>query len=156
MEIRILQQLVDESFQRPAWHGPNLRGSLRGVTAQTAARRPGPHRHSIREIVVHCAYWKYIVRRRLLGIRTGAFPLKGRNWFRLPERAEEKTWRLELRLLDGMHGALRETIASLDPALLRKSIGARRQSRSRLIYGIACHDVYHAGQIQLLKRLMNA
>ena len=79
--IQILLALVDEAFDRQAWHGPTLRGSLRGVTPAQAQWRPAPGRHNIRELTVHAAYWKYAVRRRLNGEKRGSFALKGSNWF---------------------------------------------------------------------------
>jgi hypothetical protein len=134
---------LEEGYLRKAWHGPTLRGALRGVTARQAAWRPAPDRHNIWELTVHCAYWKYVVRRKLTGVRPG-FPRRGSNWFALPEPTE-KAWKADLQLLTDEHLALRETIASL-PA-------SRLESGVRLIRGAANHDVYHAGQIQLLKRL---
>jgi hypothetical protein len=105
------------------------------------------------EIVVHAAYWKYAVRRRLLGLKRGSFPLKGSNWFARSSKTDERAWRQDLALLARMHRELRATVASLpESALGHKSPGSRHTAH-RLIAGIALHDVYHAGQIQLLKRL---
>ncbi len=78
-EISHLLDLLDEAYNRVAWHGPNLRGSIRGVTAREATRSPRAGRHNIWEIVVHAAYWKYTVRRRLVGEKRGSFSQKGSN-----------------------------------------------------------------------------
>ena len=78
-EIHLLLRMLDEAYSVKTWHGPNLKGSLRGLTAVTAAWRPGPKRHNIWEVAVHAAYWKYVVRRRLLGEKRGSFELKGSN-----------------------------------------------------------------------------
>jgi hypothetical protein len=137
---------IDEGYSRKAWHGPTLRGALRGVTIELALWRPAQNRHNIWELTVHCAYWKYAVRRRLTGEPRGSFPRTGRNWFPLPEPTP-RNWRADLRLLADEHRALRETVASLPEARVRRAV--------RLIRGAAYHDVYHAGQIQLLKRLAN-
>ena len=82
--IAVLVKALDEAFDRKGWHGANLRGSIRGMAADTAAWRPAPGRHNIWEIVVHAAYWKYAVRRRLLGEHRGRFAIKGSNWFERP------------------------------------------------------------------------
>jgi DinB superfamily len=71
-EIHVLLRLLEEAFQKQAWHGPNLKGSLRGLTAEQAAWRPDPTRHNIWELAVHCAYWKYAVRRKLTGATAAA------------------------------------------------------------------------------------
>jgi len=70
--VAVLVKTLDEAFDRKGWHGANLRGSIRGMAADTAAWRPAPGRHNIWEIVVHAAYWKYAVRRRLLGSNAAA------------------------------------------------------------------------------------
>ena len=146
----LLLDAMDEAFDRKSWHGPNLRGALRGVTAEQAAWRPGPERHNIWEVAVHAAYWKYVARRRLTGEKRGGFPLRGSNWFHRPEKTSEQAWPGDLALLVDEHRKLRETVAALPPAVLR---GEPRGAKLRLIRGVATHDVYHAGQIQLLKRL---
>lgn len=80
----MLLELLDEAFEKRSWHGPNLRGVLRGVTAEQAAWRAAPGRHNIWELTVHAAYWKYAVRRRLLGEKRGSFALEGSNWIERP------------------------------------------------------------------------
>jgi len=153
-EISLLLHLIDEAYTKKAWHGTNLRGSIRGLTAQQAAWRPDPTRHNIWEIVLHTAYWKYIVRRRLLGETKGSFPLKGSNWIEQPLDMTENTWCRDIRLLDEMHRSMCEAIVLLKPSDLNRKPAGSKVSHASIISGIACHDVYHAGQIQLLKRLM--
>lgn len=155
-EILLLLVAIDEGYEKKAWHGPNLHGSVRGLTAREAARRPGRHRHNIWEIVVHCAYWKYIVRRRILGEKRGSFPLEGSNWFARPIVRLEKAWRADLRLLDDMHWLMREAILELKSSDLKKIPRGSKVDNRAIISGIAMHDVYHAGQVQLLKRMMGA
>jgi uncharacterized damage-inducible protein DinB len=152
-EMDLLLFLIDQSYEKKAWHGPNLRGSIRGVDHETATWRPGPQRHNIWEIVVHAAYWKYVVRRRLLGEKRGSFPLEGSNWFVRPETVTKEAWRDDVALLEEMHRTMRAEIAALKPEDLLKKPASSKVSNAALIAGIASHDVYHAGQIQLLKRL---
>ena len=152
-EISLLLRLLDEAYERKAWHGPNLRGSLRGLTADQAAWRPGPARHNIWEIALHAAYWKYAVVRRLRGDRRGSFPCKGSNWFKRPESQTEEAWRADLQLLREQHARLREAIQGFDAARLNTKLPGSQTTALAMIQGIAAHDLYHAGQIQLLKRL---
>lgn len=152
-EIQLLLRMLDEAYSTKTWHGPNLKGSLRGLTARNAAWRPGPSRHNIWELAVHAAYWKYVARRRLSGEKRGSFSLKGSNWFARPVDSSEKAWRKDLALLDGEHERLKEVVASLTPAALRFTPVTSKVSNLALICGVANHDIYHAGQIQLLKRL---
>ena len=153
-EIDILLHIIDESYERRAWHGTNLRGSIRGLTARQASWRPAKGRHNIWELVVHCAYWKYAVRRGLLGEKKGSFPQKGSNWFERPIEPTEIAWRKDLQLLKETHRSLREAVAVLKSPDLKKNPSGSKWTNFQTISGIASHDLYHAGQIQLLKRLL--
>lgn len=150
--LDVLIAMVDEAFDARAWHGPTLHGSLRGVTAHAAAWRPSPKRHNIRELTLHAAYWKYAVRRRLTGDKRGSFALDGSNWF---EAGAGRRWDDDVRLLVEEHRKLRASIAALAPGDLGKRVRGR-DTAAFTIRGIAAHDLYHAGQIQLLKRLQRA
>ncbi|MBC7790856.1 MAG: DinB family protein, partial [Anaerolineae bacterium] len=136
-----------------SWHGTNLRGSIRGLSAKQAARRPRPERHNIWELVVHAAYWKYTVTRRLTGQRRGSFPLRGSNWFPRGQTVNDEQWRADVVLLEKMHRALREAVATLSDRDLSQKAKGSKISNAFIITGIAAHDLYHAGQIQLLKKL---
>jgi hypothetical protein len=155
-EIEHLLGLLDEAYKRAAWHGPNLRGSVRGLTAREAAWRPKARRHNIWEIVVHAAYWKYTVRRRMLGEKRGSFSLQGSNWFLRPVDRSEKAWRADVLSLDSEHQRLRDAVLALQPEYLDRPARGSKTLARRLIAGIALHDVYHAGQIQLIKKLLRA
>ncbi len=151
---KLLLQLIDEAYEKKTWHGPNLRGSLHGVSAEEAAWRATTARHNIWELVVHAAYWKYTVRRRLLGEKRGSFPLKGSNWFPRSDSANPDAWKSDLNLLGECHRTMREAIASFPESKLNLRSPNSKYTNAAVIYGIANHDIYHAGQIQLLKRLM--
>ena len=153
-EIRLLLQGIEEGYAKKAWHGTNLRGSIRGLTAKEAAWRPGKGRHNIWEITVHCAYWKYVVWRRITGEQRGSFPLQGSNWFTRPQEMSEAAWKQDVKLLNDMHRLLTGAVAGLRPADLKKYPKGSRFDNRSTIFGIAAHDLYHTGQIQLLKRFM--
>jgi hypothetical protein len=155
-EIQLLLDVIDRAYNKRSWHGTNLRGSIRGLTAAGAAWRPGHGRHSTWELVVHAAYWKYAVCRRLTGERRGSFPLKGSNWFPRPDAPAEQAWRADVALLERMHRDLREAIALTPGGRLQAVSPGAKTSNFELIAGIAAHDLYHAGQIQLLKRLQRS
>lgn len=145
--------LFDTAYNQASWHGPNLRGSLRGVSLVAASWRPQPGAHNVWELMVHAAYWKYVVWRRLTGAARGSFPLEGSNFFERPVSRTTAAWRADLRLLDAVHRNLRAAVAATRPRDLNVRLQGSKVTRLRLIAGAAAHDVYHAGQIQLLKRL---
>jgi len=144
----VIFDLFEEAFARKTWHGPNLWQSLKGVTAEQAAWRPAPNRHNIWEETLHAAYWKYDVRRSLQGGKRGSFALKGSNFFVRPElhKLTEAAWKADNAILQNEHAALRSAISKA----LRKPMTPKTR---RMLWGVAFHDIYHAGQIRLLRRL---
>jgi hypothetical protein len=146
---KLVLVLLDEAYEKKTWHGPNLKQSIKGITAKQAAWRPGPGRHNIWEVTLHAAYWKYAVRRRMDGGKRGSFALKGSNFFMRPEKGNlnEAAWSADKKLLEREHRALHVTVAKV----LRTARAAKLLPQ---LYGVAFHDIYHAGQIRLLRRLM--
>jgi DinB superfamily len=152
-EVQQLLAIIDQAYDHASWHGTNLRGSIRRVSPDQAAWRPRTGRHNIWEEVVHAAYWKYAAARRFIGGARGSFPLKGSNWFKRPQEKTAKAWKADIALLDRMHRELRGAVASLSTRDLALTPPGKKVSNFTLLSGIAAHDLYHAGQIQLLKKL---
>lgn len=123
------------------------------MSVPEALWRPRRGRHNIWEIVIHAAYWKYIVRRRLTRDTAARFPRQGSNWFAVPPRPDARSWKRDIALLREQHRLLREAIARFPVARLSARAWRSQWTNLATIYGIASHDLYHAGQIQLLKRL---
>jgi len=156
VEINLLLEWLHEAFDARAWHGRPLRDSLRGLDAKAAAWRPAPGRHNIWEIAVHAAYWKHRCRERLTGDRSERFPLKGGNWFRRPgpgEAGDDRAWRRDVQLLVAEHRKFLEVVRAMPPSALRRPSRAHRQTPLEIVRGIAAHDLYHAGQIQMLRAI---
>ncbi|HUF17967.1 MAG TPA: DinB family protein [Thermoanaerobaculia bacterium] len=153
-EIGLLLRILEEAYSKRSWHGTNLRGSLRGLTKEEASWRPAKGRHNIWELMLHAAYWKYAVHRRLTGSERGSFPLEGSNWFVRPDGGAEADWKRELKLLGDEHRKLIAAVSALSSADLALRPGGSRNDNATVIYGVAAHDLYHAGQIQLIKRLL--
>jgi hypothetical protein len=152
--VAMLLEITDQAFDRKSWHGTTLRGALRGLTPEEALWRPGPGRHNIWELTLHAAYWKYAVRRRLAGDAIGSFERKPSNWPEIPDPADASAWKRDVGFLESEHRKLRETIRSLRPADLSTRSPRGVWTYAEEIHGIAAHDLYHTGQIQLIKRLM--
>ncbi len=140
---------------RRSWHGgPTPVGALRGVSAAQAAWRPTPRRKSIWEMALHIAYWKYTVRRHLVGGSEPRFPRSPSNFPAQPAGADEAAWAADVALVRSEHRRLAEAVR----ALPERGLGAmpplgKRWTFGEMVLGIAAHDAYHTGQIQLLKRL---
>jgi hypothetical protein len=143
--IAMLLESLDHAFDKASWHGPNLSGAIRGVNAALAARRL-PGRKCLWEQTLHAAYWKRIVLNKL--DRSERFPRAGSDWPKMPGQPTEQAWRDDVRLLYDMHAQLRAAVASMDPARLDDA------KLRRMLHGAALHDIYHAGQMRLLRKML--
>ena len=138
----LLLDIIDHAFNKGSWHGANLMGALRGVSAKQASKR-FKGRKTIWEQALHAAYWKHIVLNKLVG--KTPFPRKGSNWIRLPSALSETAWRGDLKMLREIHEEFRAAVESSKGKLDDKTL--------KMVYGAAFHDIYHAGQIKLLRRI---
>jgi hypothetical protein len=152
--IAQMLRIFDQAYNKKSWHGTGLRGSVRGLTAAQANWRPAPNRHSIHELVVHAAYWKYAVANRLARGQRGAFALKGSNWFE--RRSADGDWGDAVALMDRVHRVLRTEVAALNGTELDRPLPGSKTTPFMLVSGVAAHDLYHAGQIQLIKALQRS
>jgi hypothetical protein len=151
----LLRWNLQPGMGRRSWHGgPTPAGALRAVTAVEAAWRPTPRRRSIWELTLHIAYWKYTVRRHLESPAGPRFPRSPANFPGLPDRVDEAAWAEDVALLRSEHNRLVAAVSALSGRRLGDvPPGGRRWTYGELVLGIAAHDAYHTGQIQLLKRL---
>jgi len=152
-EARFLARVLDEGYGSGACHGPDLKAALTDVSPELAFRRPSGARHNIAEVALHHAYCLRSVRGQLSGTTPEPFVLEGEDWFELPDE-KRMSW-------PQIRSAVEEEQQKLS-ATVGDTVSGRVQSklsdaeRFTLVLGITCHAVYHAGQIQLLKRLHSA
>ena len=145
---RIIDQ-IRRAYDGDAWHGPPLRAILASVSAETAAARPIRGAHSIREIVRHITFWYDGVRRRLGGEIVEADEIE--QW---PEAADagEGAWQGELDDLERAHAALVEAAGKLGDDDLERHVPGKPYNAYVLLHGLVQHNLYHAGQVALLKK----
>jgi len=153
--------LLENVQPRPgggAWHGgPTPVGAVRGVTAAQAFWSPARGRKSVWQLALHIAYWDYAVRRRLEGGTGARFPRSPANWPEAPRQADAKRWAEDVALLKSEHAQLVAAIAKIPSSRYKLALpGGKRWTIGELIVGIAQHEAYHTGQIQLVKRLWQA
>jgi hypothetical protein len=145
-----LTRILDEGYGPGAWHGPDFKAALEDVTAALAFWRPAPERHNIAEVALHHAYQIHGVRGKLAEAMPEPFLLKGEDWF---PASDEKTlsWAKIRKAVADQQERLVALVA--DIAAGRAESPLDETQRFELVLGITCHAVYHAGQVQLLKRL---
>jgi uncharacterized damage-inducible protein DinB len=151
-ETHRINSQLKRAQEGEAWHGPSLRELLDGVTAEQAAAKPIPNAHSIWELVNHIIAWEQIARRRLEG--EGEMAIPDEINFPPVTDASEATWQATLQSLDASHRSLRDGIKKIDDTRLEETTPGTRYSNYVLLHGVIQHDLYHAGQIALLKKAM--
>ncbi len=153
--LRDILNLLDPPAGKKLWYGgASATGCVRGVKPELAAWKPVPMRHSIWELTLHLAYWKYAVRRNLEALPQGTFPRSPSNWPTLPKQADAAQWKADRALLRSEHVLLVDAVRAFDPRRLDEGVpGSEKYRFVDLMFGIVSHDLYHVGQIQVLKRL---
>jgi hypothetical protein len=144
-------RILDEGYGPGAWYGSDLRAAIADVTPATAFKRPAANRHNIAEVALHHAYWAGQIEGKLIGGGGASFPLVGEDWFELNDESK-LSWNAIVTLVDASHQRLSRTVGEI--------AGGNRPSplseaeRFDLVIGITGHAAYHAGQIQLIKKLV--
>jgi uncharacterized damage-inducible protein DinB len=150
---RIADQLR-RTFSGEAWHGDSLLEILDGITAAQAAARPIKHAHTIWELVLHITAWDNAVRRRLAG---EAVNLPEEQNFPSVMDPSEGAWRRAVEQAKRVHNELVDAVTAFpDGRLLEKVPGKKNEPDwydfYYMLHGVAQHELYHAGQIALLKK----
>ena len=146
----LLPRILQEGYGPGAWHGPDLKAALADVSAEMAFWRPQPERHNIAEIALHHTFYTRTVRAKLGGATPEPFPLAGEDWF-AADGPSPMTWERIQALVETEQNALAQAVSGI--AAGRTSSQLPGAEQLELVLGITCHAVYHAGQVQLIKRL---
>jgi uncharacterized damage-inducible protein DinB len=147
---RILDQM-DRAYSGDAWHGPSLWSLLEGISAEDASQHSVNEAHSIWELVNHVAAWHIIVARRLVGESPEVTPEM--DWPPVWE-ASEVTWKRSLEHLAESYGRVRQAAEQLRDDQLDEQLGTKGDSLYVTLHGLIQHDLYHAGQIAILKKAL--
>jgi len=148
---RIADQLR-RAFSGNAWHGDSLLEILDGITAAQASARPIPHAHTIWELVLHIAAWDGAVRRRLRG---EAVTLTGEQNFPPARDTSESAWRKAVEHVGRVHDELIRAVSEFPDTRLAEQVPGKQEAHHTyyyMLHGVVQHELYHAGQIALLKK----
>jgi hypothetical protein len=147
-----LNRILDEGYGPGAWYGSDLRAAIAEVTPQTAFRRPDQGRHNIAEVALHHAYWVGQLNAKLTGGQPESFPLVGKeDWFDLNDESR-LSWKAIAALVDTSQQRLSRTVGEIASGARVSPLSEAEQFD--LVIGITGHAAYHAGQIQLIKKLI--
>ena len=149
VDAKVMARIVEEGYGPGAWHGADLQAALADVSAELAFWRPARERHNIAEIALHHAYHANAVGAKLAGKKPEEFVLKGEDWFELNEQGK-LSWTKIQSVVAEAQKRLGKAAAENGT---KESAALSGAERFELVLGITCHAIYHAGQIQLIKRL---
>ena len=147
----LFNRILDEGYGPGAWYGSDLQAALADVPAGAAFQRPSPGRHNIAEIALHHAYWLGQVESKLTGAPAAPFPVDGEDWFELDDESR-LSWSSITALVGAAHRRLSR--AAVETASGARVSPLSEAERFDFVIGITGHAAYHAGQIQLIKKLI--
>ena len=149
-ETARLADQLERAFRGGSWHGPSVLQALEGVDAERASRRPLTDAHSIWEIAVHIGTWMEVTRQRVLG-EEASTPADERDWAAIEDQSEQ-AWRETLAALEEGQRSLQAVVRELGDARLDDPVPGSDPTVRGLLLGVLQHNVYHAGQISVLKK----
>jgi hypothetical protein len=144
-------RILEEGYGLGAWYGSDFRAAVADVKAADAFKRPAKGRHNIAEVAAHQAFWANEATSRLTGTPRAAFPLEGEDWFDLSNDST-LSWKKITTTLEAAQQRLSQAVSEVASGARTSPLG--EAERFDLIIGIAGHAAYHAGQIQLIKKLI--
>jgi hypothetical protein len=144
-------RILAEGYGPGAWYGSDLRAAVGAVKKGVAFTRPAKGRHNIAEIALHHAYWAGQITAKLTGVAAPSFPLDGEDWFELEDESRI-TWKEIAAALDAAQQRLSQAVSEIASGARISPLG--EAERFGLVVGITGHAAYHAGQIQLIKKLI--
>ena len=148
-EVKFLIDQLKTTFSGDSWHGPSVMKTLEGIDAGQAAARPLGERHTVWELVDHMTYWLEEVLKSLKD-RRAPKPDKVVDWPRMGSGDEQ--WRESVRRLEAAVNMLLGELATWNTKDLEKTVGGADYSYRQMLHGAVHHNLYHAGQIAILKR----
>jgi hypothetical protein len=150
LDGRVLERILDEGYGRGAWHGADMKDALADISAALAFWRPAERDHNIAEIALHHAYCVRTVRGRLSAQALEPFLLEGDDWFALSSESGP-TWTDIRELVEAEQRQLASIIAEIAAGRSQAPLSIAETFDN--VLGITCHAIYHAGQVQLIKKL---
>ncbi len=148
-EIQNIQQLFHSSFHGPAWHGPSAQQVLEEISSQDALKSVGDG-HNIAELVYHMIAWRNFLINKLKGHQD--YDVSDEENFQKFESLSTQEWESLKMKLEKSQSEILELLSKVDDAILVQKVGMRDYNLYNLMHGVIHHDLYHLGQIILIKK----
>ena len=148
-EVELIKDQLEKAFYGGAWHGPSVLEALENINAGAAFSKPVNGAHSIWEIVLHLTTWQDYIRRRILGEQY--YPSPEDDWPEVNDKSQA-AWESSISNLKAGMKDILEVLPGLKPDKLNDEIPGKNCTYYTALHGLIQHDIYHAGQIVLLKK----
>ena len=152
-EIKRILKNITAVYDGKAWHGDNIISMLSGVTAAMASQRPERLNHSIAEIVCHMTAWRIFVVEKIKGNASYEVWDTELNWKKI-EALTEESWQTIKKTLKESQQYLLQQVETMPDSLLSTAVDGRKYNVRLMLQGIVQHDIHHAGQISIIKKLV--
>jgi uncharacterized damage-inducible protein DinB len=146
-----ISRLLYETYEGNPWHGLPVKQVLQGINAQQAARRISLNTHTIWELVRHMAAWRNFAFQKIAGDKSFDILNSEQDWPSI-KSSDESNWQIDLQVLDNRQQQLLQAINTMDDQDLENVVYGREYTFYILLHGIIQHDLYHTGQMALLKK----
>jgi uncharacterized damage-inducible protein DinB len=145
-EIQHILSLLKSTFNKSPWYGPSVNDVLSDIDAELAELRIN-NTHSIIELVCHMTAWRTFVVKKL----EGDVDYKVDDALNFPTPFN---WETTLKDLHESQAKLIAAIQNFDSSLLHDAVPNSSSGYTffTLLHGIIHHDIYHTGQIILIKK----
>jgi uncharacterized damage-inducible protein DinB len=148
-DIERIVDRYDRAMEGDAWHGDPVWKVLAGVSPEVASQRPAAGAHTIWELVEHMTFWETVISQRLTGDRSQ--PDQARNFPVMPAATEEN-WKNTLDAFRKSNAEFRDALSKLEESRLDQPLSSAEKTAYIEVNGVIEHDLYHAGQIALLRK----
>ncbi|MCW4012631.1 MAG: DinB family protein [Candidatus Bathyarchaeota archaeon] len=147
-EVKFLRDQIETTYKGDSWHGPNLVNTLKDIDYKQAMKRPIEHRHTIWELTDHTSFWMEEIWKSIRDHK-GLEPDMDENW---PEMgATEEEWKQSVARLEASVNMVLDALAMWRDEELYELVPGEKYTFKQMLHGMVHHNLYHAGQINLLR-----
>ena len=153
-QIRHIRRLLIETYGGNPWHGRSIKSLLSEISPEIGLKKPNAASHSVADLLWHMAIWRQFT---INAVKPGNQNLEyfEKNDWRELDLTKTSTWTDGINELEKSQLDLIELLDTVDDSILSASVPDRKYNVKVLLYGVVQHDIYHAGQIAYIKKLLD-
>ncbi len=155
MKVNEYINQFEEIYSGNPWYGKSFSEVLKNITPEVAVKKLSPGAHSIVDLVYHIITWKYFVIKLLQGDKAYDVKPNDKNDWRKLDYGNNNLWSTALKLFDESQTTLIAELKKFNEDVLCENVPDRNYTYDFLLTGLIQHDIYHLGQINQIKSILN-